>query len=65
MWEPIVQKFKNMLSTWEQRTLSIGGRVTLINFVLSSLPLFFLSFFKIPNCVVNEFCGEGRKEGGK
>ncbi|KAH1217645.1 putative ribonuclease H protein [Glycine max] len=53
-WELIVQKFESNLSRWKQRSLSIGGRVTLINSILSSLPLFFLLFFKIPTCVVNE-----------
>ena len=32
--------------------LSMVGRVCLINFILSSFPLFFLSFFKLPKRVV-------------
>jgi hypothetical protein len=39
---------------WSGRNLSIGGRVTLINSVLSSLPLYFFSFFKAPVCVLKE-----------
>lgn len=39
-WELIVQKFESNLSTWKQRSLSIGGRVTLINSILN----FFLTF---------------------
>jgi hypothetical protein len=44
-WVPIIESMKKRLSTWNGRILSIGGRVTLINLVLSSLPLYFFSFF--------------------
>lgn len=38
------------LSVWRQKNIirSIGGRICLINSVLSSLPLSHLSFFKMP-----------------
>ncbi|MCH90777.1 ribonuclease H protein, partial [Trifolium medium] len=45
---------KKRLGTWNGRLLSIDGRVTLINSVLSSLPLYFFSFFKAPACVIKE-----------
>jgi hypothetical protein len=50
--------------------LSIGGRVTLINSVLSSLPLYYFSFFKAPSCVLKELVTVqrnflwGGREGG-
>ncbi|GAU21257.1 hypothetical protein TSUD_286670 [Trifolium subterraneum] len=31
-----------------------GGRITLINSVLSSIPLYFFSFFKAPSCILNQ-----------
>ena len=34
--------------------LSIGGRLVLINSVLSSLPMFMMSFFKIPRGVLKK-----------
>lgn len=46
---------KKRLSSWSSRHLSVGGRVTLINSVLSSMPLYFLSFYKAPKKVVREF----------
>ncbi|KAK2423204.1 hypothetical protein QL285_033672 [Trifolium repens] len=49
------------LGVWNGRNLSIGGRVTLINSVLSSLPLYFFSFFKAPVCVIKELVGIQRK----
>jgi len=44
--EPIIQKIKKRLSTWKQKQLFLGGRVCLINYVISTLFLFFfLSIF--------------------
>ena len=34
--------------------LSAGGRIVLINSVLSSLPMFMLSFFRIPKGVLRK-----------
>jgi len=34
--------------------LSVGGRLVLINSVLSSLPMFMLSFFEIPRGVLKK-----------
>lgn len=53
-WLPIIESMKNRLNTWNGRMLSIRGRVTLINSVLSSLPLYYFSFFKAPSCVLKE-----------
>ncbi|XP_058756918.1 uncharacterized mitochondrial protein AtMg00310-like [Vicia villosa] len=46
---------------WIGRMLSIGGRVTLINSVLSNVPVYYLSFFKIPALVVEEIIRIQRK----
>jgi len=34
--------------------LSVGGRLILINYVLSSLPMFMMSFFEIPRGVLKK-----------
>lgn len=36
---------------WKHKSLSFGGRVCLLRSVLSSIPLFFMSFFKMPKSV--------------
>lgn len=70
-WEPIVDSLKKRLAVWKGRYLSIGGRIALINSVLSSLPLYF-SFFKAPKKVLKSLvaiqrnflwngCGESQK----
>lgn len=38
-WDPVVNKLKGRLSRWRQRTISFGGKITLIASVLSSIPL--------------------------
>lgn len=52
-WKPVIDKFKSRLTRWKGRNLSIGGRVTLINSVLSVLPLYFFSFYKAPKKVID------------
>ena len=45
MWEPIINKCERALAKWKQRHLSFGGRVTLIQSFLTSIPIYYLSFF--------------------
>ncbi|KAJ9540046.1 hypothetical protein OSB04_026552 [Centaurea solstitialis] len=53
-WKPILDKINSKLSTWKEKNLSFGGRVTLCKLVLGSVPLYFLSLFKAPLKVVDE-----------
>jgi hypothetical protein len=53
-WKPVVYSMSKRLCSWNSRHLSYGGRITLINSVLSSLPLYFFSFFKAPRCVLQQ-----------
>ncbi|GAU39629.1 hypothetical protein TSUD_397170 [Trifolium subterraneum] len=39
-------KIHKRLSVWKCKNLSFGGRLVLLKFVLSSIPVYFLSFFK-------------------
>ena len=52
VWEPLINKFKSKLSKWAQKDISMGGKITLINSVLNALPIYLLSFFKIPQRIV-------------
>jgi hypothetical protein len=60
-WSTIVESMKKRLCLWNGRNLSIGGRVTLINSVLSSIPLYFFSFYKAPMSVLKELMSIQRK----
>ncbi|GMI95172.1 hypothetical protein HRI_003186500 [Hibiscus trionum] len=55
LWKPVIQKFHHRLEGWQPHILSIGGRLMLIRSVLTSLPLCFLSIFKIPVSVTKKF----------
>ncbi|XP_021995456.1 uncharacterized protein LOC110892608 [Helianthus annuus] len=47
-WITVIESVQNRLSLWKAKTLSIGGRLTLIKSVLSSLPIYYLSLYKAP-----------------
>ncbi|GAU35424.1 hypothetical protein TSUD_375140 [Trifolium subterraneum] len=48
-WEPVLTHIKNRLSGWKRHFLSFGGRLILLKFVLTYLPVYALSFFKAPS----------------
>jgi hypothetical protein len=50
-WKPIEDRFEVKLSSWIGKLLSYGDRLILINSILTSLPMFMLSFFEIPKGV--------------
>jgi hypothetical protein len=47
MLQPLVQKVGNRLPGWKRCLLSYPGRETLIKTVLSAMPTFFLTIFKM------------------
>ncbi|GJX75160.1 putative RNA-directed DNA polymerase, partial [Tanacetum coccineum] len=47
-WSPLIDRFHKRLSMWKSKTLSFGGRLTLIKSVLGSLGVYFFSTFKAP-----------------
>nr|GEX60484.1 RNA-directed DNA polymerase, eukaryota, reverse transcriptase zinc-binding domain protein [Tanacetum cinerariifolium] len=51
-WDEVVEKVTSRLSRWKMKTLSIGGRLTLIKSVLGSIPMFYISIFKVPSSVL-------------
>ncbi|GKF04737.1 RNA-directed DNA polymerase, eukaryota [Tanacetum coccineum] len=53
-WEEVITKISSRLSKWKLKTLSVGGRYTLIKSVLSSLPLYYFSIFKTPKGILNK-----------
>lgn len=54
LWDSVIRKCENKLARWKQRHLSYGGRVTLIHSTLSSIPIYFLSFFRLPEKVAEK-----------
>ncbi|GJW41141.1 RNA-directed DNA polymerase, eukaryota [Tanacetum coccineum] len=52
-WDVVINKVLSRLSKWKAKTLSIGGRYTLTKSVLSALPTYSFSLFKVPIGVLN------------
>ena len=53
-WRIIEEKFEKKLSSWKGKHMSVGGRLVLINSVLTSLTIFMLSFFEVPKGVLEK-----------
>jgi hypothetical protein len=53
-WKIIEQRIEKKLSSWKDKHLSIGGRLVLINNILTSLVMFMLSFFEVPRGVLEK-----------
>jgi hypothetical protein len=53
-WKMIEDRIEKRLSSWKGKYLSVEGRLVLINSVLSSLPMFMLSFFEVPKGVLEK-----------
>ena len=53
-WRIVEEKFEKKLSSWKGKHMSVGGRLVLINSVLTSLTMFMLSFFEVPKGVLEK-----------
>ena len=53
-WTFVLDKLNNRLDCWKGRCLSLGGRLTLLNSVLSAIPTYYLSVLHLPAKVVKE-----------
>lgn len=51
---PITDRVKSRLSTLKALTLSFGGRLALVNFFASILPLYYFPIFKAPIFIVDD-----------
>jgi len=61
IWDPIIRKCETKLARWKQRHISLGGRVTLINAVLTTLPIYFFSFFRVPSNIIEKLINIQRR----
>ncbi|KAK1361049.1 hypothetical protein POM88_045523 [Heracleum sosnowskyi] len=47
-WKPLIQKMDQKLASWKAQSLNEAGRLTLLKSVVESLPVYWLSIFKLP-----------------
>ncbi|OAY73596.1 putative ribonuclease H protein [Ananas comosus] len=52
VWTEIIHKIEHRIEGWQAKLLSRGGRLILVNAVLTTLPLYFLFVFKAPKWVI-------------
>jgi len=50
-WEPLLEHVSTRLNSWGNKYISFGGRVVLLNSVINAIPVFYLSFLKMPGKV--------------
>lgn len=51
-WKMVEERLQIRLSNWKGKLLSLGGRLVLINAVLSNVVLYMISFFQLPRGVL-------------
>ena len=47
-WQPVIKKVEAKLGAWQARLQSRGGRLVLLKAVLSAIPIYFMSVFRMP-----------------
>jgi hypothetical protein len=47
VWKFIESKIEKKLSSWKGKLMSVGGRLVLINYVLTSVVMFMMTFFEV------------------
>nr|GEY59394.1 RNA-directed DNA polymerase, eukaryota, reverse transcriptase zinc-binding domain protein [Tanacetum cinerariifolium] len=60
-WDEVIDKMVNRLSKWKMKTLSIGGRLTLLKTVFGSMPIYHMFICKVP--IWNKVLTSKEKEG--
>lgn len=53
-WNFLLERIDKKLSGWKRKTLSIAGRLTLINSVLRAIPLHWMSVFSLPSGIIRK-----------
>jgi hypothetical protein len=52
-WKCVEERLQKRLSSWKGKLLSLGGRLILINSVLTNMVLYMISFFLLPKGVLH------------
>lgn len=54
VWRSFVSKIRSNLAAWHNKNLSNGGRVVLLNSILSNISIFFFSFYKALKVIITK-----------
>jgi hypothetical protein len=47
-WQALIDKIASRLATWKGKLMSTAGRLALLNAILSSIPVYWLSVHRLP-----------------
>ncbi|KAL4584334.1 hypothetical protein LXL04_008933 [Taraxacum kok-saghyz] len=56
-WKPLIDKFNKKMSIWKRKTLSIGGRHTIVSNILGNMGNYWFSLFPVPATVIKHLEG--------
>jgi hypothetical protein len=51
-WYWLIKKVEHMINVWCYRWLSLGGRITLVNYVLSNILVYWFSLVVVPSSII-------------
>ncbi|XP_016206405.1 uncharacterized protein LOC107646756 [Arachis ipaensis] len=60
-WKPVIDKVEEKLSLWKAEILSKVGKLVFIKSVINSLPVYYLSLYKIPVAVAKKLISLQRR----
>ena len=53
-WHWLLQKFEKRINHWAYKYLSLGGRLVLVNAVLSSIPVYWMGLAPLPGSILQK-----------
>jgi hypothetical protein len=53
-WKPMVDAIRRRVGSWGNKFLSFGGRIVMVNAILNAIPIYYLSYLKMPAKVWRE-----------
>ncbi|MCH85694.1 LINE-1 reverse transcriptase like [Trifolium medium] len=60
-WKPMLDVIRGRVGSWGNKYLSLGGRIVMVNAVLNAIPIYYLSYLKMPAKVWREVVKIQRK----
>lgn len=52
--QPLIDKIRGKLAAWKERLMNKAGRLRLINSVLSTMPTYFLTVFRLQKWAIKK-----------
>ncbi|KAL4271167.1 hypothetical protein GQ457_13G010790 [Hibiscus cannabinus] len=57
LWDPLIKKLSSCMTSWKSSQLSFAGRITLVKSVMSAVPIYYMSLFRMSSGVCNRITG--------